>query len=101
MRTAGDVVMVLGALLVLLAGIGVLRFHDALARMHAGAKASTLGVVLIGIGAAMRIQTAGAVVTVLLVIVLQLVTAPVGSHVLARSIYHRDQVDLSHDELAD
>lgn len=101
MAAIGDVVLVVGACLVLLAAIGVVRFADVLARMHAGAKASTLGIVLVGIGAAMRIQTAGAVVTVMLVIVLQLVASPVGSHVIARAVYRRDQVVLAHDELAD
>lgn len=101
MNTFGDVVLLAGACLVLLAAVGVVRFGDALARMHAGAKASTLGIVLVGAGAALRIQTAGAFATVLLVIVLQLIAAPVGSHVVARAVYRRDQADLNRDELAD
>lgn len=100
-RTIGDIIIVAGAAFVLLAAVGVLRFGDALARMHAAAKASTLGIVLTGIGAAVRIHTAGAIVTVVLVIVLQLIASPVGSHVVARSVYRRAEADVEIDELAD
>jgi multicomponent Na+:H+ antiporter subunit G len=52
----GEVIMLVGALLVLLAAIGVIRFDDVLARMHALAKASTLGVVLLLAGAAISLH---------------------------------------------
>lgn len=101
MDLAGDVLLVLGATFVLLAAVGVLRFPDALARIHAAAKASTLGLVLIGFGAALRIQTAAAVATVMLVIVLQRVASPVGSHVVARAVAQRDRDQALDDERDD
>ncbi len=52
----GEVLALLGAILVLLAAVGVVRFGDALARMHALAKASTLGVLLILAGAAVNLR---------------------------------------------
>ena len=45
--TASEIVVLAGAVLVLVAGIGVLRFRPALSRLHALTKASTLGVVLV------------------------------------------------------
>jgi len=38
-----------GGALVLLAGVGVLRFEDLYSRMHAATKAPTLGALLIGV----------------------------------------------------
>jgi multicomponent Na+:H+ antiporter subunit G len=52
----GEVLALLGAVLVLLSGVGVVRFGDALARLHALAKASTLGVLLILAGAAINLR---------------------------------------------
>ncbi|HUF99196.1 MAG TPA: monovalent cation/H(+) antiporter subunit G [Ilumatobacter sp.] len=78
-----------GALLTLLAGIGVVRFPDVTSRMHAAAKAPVLGIMLCGIGVAFAVQTVETTIIVALVIVLQLITSPVGSHLLARSIYHQ------------
>ena len=50
--TIGSALVLRGALLTLLAGVGVLRFDDVFTRMHALTKASTLGVLLALVGAA-------------------------------------------------
>ena len=47
----GEAMMLVGALLTLLAAVGVSRFPDALSRMHALTKASTVGFGLVAIGA--------------------------------------------------
>lgn len=83
--------LLFGCSLILLAGVGIVRFGDVYARMHAAAKAPTLGILAIAIGVAMSVRTAAATFTVLLVVVLQLVTGPVGSHLLGRSTYRRVQ----------
>ena len=57
-RVIGSVVTLVGAVLVLLGAIGVVRFPDALARMHALTKASTVGVGLVAIGSAFVLPTA-------------------------------------------
>ena len=51
---------IVGAALVALAGIGVVRLGDVYARMHAASKASTLGLALIGAAAALAIDDAAA-----------------------------------------
>ena len=97
----GEALMILGACFALLAGIGIHRFGDAYSRMHAAAKSPTLGLILVAVGAALRIRTAVAVPTLVLVVILQLLTSPVATHVAARSVHLRMRVPQDGpDELA-
>jgi len=95
------VLVVFGCALILLAGVGIVRFRHVLARMHAAAKAPTLGIVSIALGVVLSVRTTAAAFTLLLVVMLQLVTAPVGTHLLGRAIYRKVEgsVDMV-DELA-
>ena len=90
----GGVLMVLGACFALVAGIGVNRFGDAYSRMHAAAKSPTLGLVLAAIGAAARLRSGAALATMALVVVLQLLTSPVATHIAARAVHLRGGVAL-------
>lgn len=95
------VLLIFGSGLILLAGVGVWRFDDIYARMHAAAKAPTLGILTIAVGVALAVQSVVALVTALLVVVLQLVTGPVGTHLLGRAVYRRMRPPLTGvDELA-
>lgn len=97
----GDVLMILGAGFALVAGLGVHRFRDAYSRMHAAAKSPTLGLMLAAIGAALRVRTGVAVATLALVVILQLLTSPVSTHVAARAVHLRLRVPQDGpDELA-
>ena len=90
-----------GAVFILLAGVGIVRFPDIFSRMHAAAKAPALGVLLIGLGTVLVIQSVQATVAVILVIALQLITGPVGTHMIGRAVYrHADEPFLDTDELA-
>ena len=93
--------IVLGCGFAAIGGSGTWRFPDVLARMHAAAKAPTLGLVLVSIGAAIRIDTLLATTTLLLVVSLQLLTSPLGAHALSRATRrHLDaEVDDDVDEL--
>lgn len=91
---AGGLLMILGALFALLAGIGVNRFRDAYSRMHAAAKSPTLGLILAAIGAMVRIRTGVAFGTLSLVVILQLLTSPVATHIAARAVHLRTDVPL-------
>jgi multicomponent Na+:H+ antiporter subunit G len=101
MDVVGGVLLVAGAVFVLLAGVGVVRFDDVFSRMHAAAKGPTLGLLLIGLGVIVTVGTLAAAVTVVLVVVLQLIAGPVGTHVIGRSAYRRIDTDFETDELAD
>ena len=94
--TAGDVLAVvlilLGAVLCLTAGLGLLRFPDVLTRMHAGTKPQVLGFLLIMVGAAIRLQGWSATWMLLLVAAFQMLTAPVSAHMISRVAYRRRHV---------
>lgn len=102
MDIVAGILLVIGSSFILLAAIGVVRFDDIYARLHAGAKAPTLGIIGVGAGAAIMIGTTAAVVTAILVVLLQLIAGPVGAHILGRSVYRRLRPELDGpDELAD
>ena len=62
----GEVLALLGATLTLLAAVGVVRFPEVMARMHAPTKASTLGVVLVLVGGAVTLNHPNDVTSLLL-----------------------------------
>ena len=89
---AAGVCLIGGAFLAFAAGVGVLRFPDLLARMHAGTKPQVLGLVLVVIGLGLRIRSAAAVWMLVLVAVFQLLTAPVAAHLVARAGFRTGKV---------
>ena len=95
-QAAADVLAValllLGAFLCLTAGLGLVRFPDVLTRMHAGTKPQVLGVLLIMLGAAIRLQGWSATWMLLLVAAFQMLTAPVSAHMVSRVAYRRRHV---------
>ena len=84
--------LLLGAFLCLTAGLGLVRFPDVLTRMHAGTKPQVLGVLLIMVGSAIRLQGWSATWMLLLVAVFQMLTAPVSAHMVSRIAYRRRHV---------
>lgn len=99
----GAACLVAGALLALAAGIGVLRFPDALSRMHAATKPQVLGVLLLLLGIALRLRSRADLGMILLVGVFQLATAPVAAQMIGRAAYRSGRLDrglLDADELA-
>lgn len=83
---ASGVLMISGALLAFVASIGLHRLPDTLARMHAATKPATLGVALCALGAIIQINDISTITKIVVVVVLQLVAAPIGAHVLGRAI---------------
>jgi len=87
MTVAGAVLILLGALLTVVAAFGLLRLPDALGRMHTASKPQTLGIALIAVGLALELRDPLATGMLLLVALLQLLTAPVASQMMSRSAY--------------
>lgn len=88
MRTiVASALLLSGSALALVAGIGLQRFPDVFARMHAATKPATLGLVLVLAGTALRVDRPGEVAKLALVVALQFVTAPVGAHMVGRAAY--------------
>lgn len=84
--------IVLGALMSLLAGIAVLRFPDTMSRIHAATKPQVLGIMLLMLGVGLVLQSLAVVGVLVLIVILQFVTAPVSAHLTVRSAY-RSSVD--------
>ena len=91
-----------GALLTLLAGVGLLRFPDAPSRLHALSKPQVLGVLLILAGLGLRLGSWSYVPLLVLVAIFQLATAPVAAHMVARAAQrsHTIKANLLVNELA-
>jgi multicomponent Na+:H+ antiporter subunit G len=83
----GEVLALFGAVLVLLSAIGVVRLPDVLARLHALAKASTLGLLLLLAGAAVNLDDVNDLTSVLLAAILHLLASPPGSNLVSRAAY--------------
>ncbi|HSJ29447.1 MAG TPA: monovalent cation/H(+) antiporter subunit G [Acidimicrobiia bacterium] len=86
MDVIGSVLVVAVAFLSVTAAIGLQRFDDVLARMHSATKPATLGLIFVVVGSGLMIRETGAVAKLLLVVLLQVVTAPVGAHLLGRAV---------------
>lgn len=82
---AAALCVLIAAFLTLAAGVGAARFPDLLSRMHAGAKPQVLGVLLILMAVALRLREGHALWALLLIGLLQLLTAPVATHMVARA----------------
>jgi multicomponent Na+:H+ antiporter subunit G len=80
-----EMLLVAGAAWFLLAGIGVARLGDSLARVHAATKATTLGMMLMVLGAVLHAPTTDALKLVLAIALVAL-TNPVGGHLLGRAV---------------
>lgn len=100
----GELLALIGAALTLIAAIGVVRFPDALSRMHALTKASTVGLTLVAIGGALLLPTSNDVTSSILAAVLYALTLPISASMIARATYVTDeattQIDTI-DELAE
>jgi multicomponent Na+:H+ antiporter subunit G len=99
----GAFLVLLGAFLCFAAAVGLARFPDVLSRMHAATKPQSLGLILVAAGVELSLRTWAAFGTVVLIAVLQLATAPVSAHLVARTVYRSNQVRrdlLVRDDLA-
>ena len=83
----GEVLALVGAVLILLSALGIARFDDVFAQMHFLTKASTLGVVTVLLGAAVVMEDTNDWSSLLLAAFLQLTTSPVAANLIGRSTY--------------
>lgn len=89
---AAAVCLLLGALLALVAAIGVLRMPDLLSRMHAATKPQVLGTVLVILGVGLRLRDPSVLGLLALVMLLQMATSVVSSHMVGRASFRAGQV---------
>lgn len=83
---ASGLVLVIGSLFALIGAIGVLRFPDALTRMHAASKAGALGSGLCLVAVALHQASFDVTTRAIAAVIFFLLTAPVSAHLIARAI---------------
>ena len=76
-----------GAFFIFIAALGILRLPDLYTRMHASAKASSLGLGLLAIGAGIYFAEIWVFLESVLIIIFIFLTAPVSAHMIARAGY--------------
>lgn len=86
------VLLLVGAFLALVAAIGVLRFPDLLSRMHAATKPQVLGLILIIFGLGLRLRSPFDIGMLALIVLFQLLTAPVSAHMIGRTAFRRTRI---------
>ena len=84
-----ELLILFGCAFILTAGVGMYRFPDFYARLHASSKLVTLGGVGIFGGAALLFAPFGVTPRVLLVAAFFLLTAPLAGYMIARAGYLR------------
>ena len=84
-----ELLILFGCVFILTAGIGMLRFPDFYARLHASSKLVTLGGIGIFGGAAIAFAPLGVTQRVLLTAAFFFLTAPLSSYMIARAGYLR------------
>ena len=91
--TAVIVLVLLGAILCLIAAIGLLRLRDAPSRLHAATKPQVLGLMLICIAVALSLREWHVVAFLGAVVLVQFATAPLSAHMIGRQAYRNGRLD--------
>lgn len=86
------VLVLTGALMCFAAGVGVIRFPDVLARLHAATKPQILGLMAVTLAVAVNTPTLRTLTLAVAVIVFQALTAPMAAHAVGRSAYESGQI---------
>jgi len=87
----GETLVAVGAVLAAIAGIGVVRLDNVLARTHALTKAATGGITCAMVGTGIALASTSATTTLLLALALQLFTFPVGANLIAHAVWKRQR----------
>lgn len=88
-----SVLLITGAVMALTTAIGMVRFPDTLSRMHASTKPQTFGLLLMLIGAMVRLRGNVDVGMLVLAGLFALMTAPVIAHRIGRLVYQEQRAD--------
>ncbi|HEV7956806.1 MAG: Na+/H+ antiporter subunit [Microbacteriaceae bacterium] len=84
---AAVVSLLLGAFLSLAAGVGLVRFPDALSRLHAATKPQVLGLIFVVAAIALEARSWSTLLALTPVLLFQVLTAPISAHMVGRAGY--------------
>ena len=96
--------LLLGAFLSVAAGVGLVRFPDALSRMLAATKPQILGLIFVVLAIALESREWATLLLVIPIVLFQMLTAPISAHMVGRAGYRTGNFDkntLVVDELED
>ena len=88
----GVAILTLGSAMMLIAAIGVVKLPTLLQRQHAATKPQLTGFILTCLGLVAIRQTWSWLTVVMLAIVLQTITAPIGAHLIGRTAKQRGEI---------
>jgi len=80
-----SILIVIGALLILIAAVGLLKFKDLYSRIHATTKATSLGLLLVIVGVMIYFNLWDVTLKSILIIVFIYLTSPLAAHSIAKS----------------
>lgn len=87
LELAAAICLLLGAFLSLAAGVGLLRFPDALSRLHAATKPQILGLIFVLAAIALESRSWSTLLVLAPILVFQMLTAPISAHMVGRAGY--------------
>jgi multicomponent Na+:H+ antiporter subunit G len=82
-----SIALLLGAFLSVAAGVGLVRFPDALSRMHAATKPQILGLIFVVLAIALESREWATLLLVIPIVLFQMLTAPISAHMVGRAGY--------------
>jgi multicomponent Na+:H+ antiporter subunit G len=82
------ILMVVGAVLTLLAALGMVRMPDVYSRMQSATKASTLGIGCTMLAVAIDFGDLAITTRVVLIVAFVFLTAPISAHMIGRAAYY-------------
>lgn len=87
METISGILMIIGAIFMFIAGLGIMRMPDLFMRMSCATKASTLGVGFILLALTINFFQLGVSTRAIATIIFVVITAPVAAHLIGRAGY--------------
>lgn len=100
----GAILVLIGALLCLGAGVALVRFPDTLSKTHAITKPQVLGLICIVVGIEFALRTWWTLGIMVLIVFFQLTTSPVSANLISRASYRSGLIadeNLLIDQLAE
>lgn len=95
------ILLICGSGFMLVASIGVVKFPDVFGRMHAITKAASLGLILMLSAVILLYPIPIVWIEALMAVLFVVLTAPVGTHMIARVAYQQDPPKFEVDDLSD
>ncbi len=86
-KILSELMMLIGAIFMLIASLGVVRLPDLFMRMHSNTKSATLGVFFMMLGLSMHFSSLSIFIRALSVVLFFMITAPVAAQTIARAAY--------------